>query len=209
VNQVLTQAPAQGYDYWSYMMSVPAHLGARFTARETNVPYLRADPELVQGVGKTIDALARGKLKVGLVWSGSTSHNNNRFRSTSPEMLLPLLQMEKLSWFLLHVDPQSLEAAKKLPAQLHLPLKESDDFADTAAVIANLDLVISVDTSVAHLAAGLGKPTWILLPANPDWRWGLSGEQTLWYPSARLFRQKTLGDWQPVIEDIRDKLNSM
>jgi len=84
---------------------------------------------------------------------------------------------------------------------------ELDDFADTAAVIALVDLVVSVDTSVAHLAGAMGRPVWILLPFSPDWRWTLAGERSPWYPTARLFRQPALGDWDSVIERVRRELD--
>jgi ADP-heptose:LPS heptosyltransferase len=83
---------------------------------------------------------------------------------------------------------------------------ELDDFADTAAVLALVDLVITVDTSVAHLAGAMGRPVWILLPFSPDWRWALEGESSRWYPSARLFRQPALGDWASVVERIRGEV---
>ncbi len=137
-------------------------------------------------------------LTVGLVWAGNPGHKNDRNRSIPPELFSTLLSVPGIRFFSLQKD---LELAGAIPLGL-----EFTDFADTAAAIANLDLIISVDTSVAHLAGAMNIPVWTLLPFNPDWRWMLNRTDTPWYPSMRLFRQAESKNWQPVMEQVKTEL---
>ena len=137
--------------------------------------------------------------RVGLVWAGNPNHRNDRNRSIALETLLPLLDVEAQFFSLQKEvrpgDQTLLREHKKILDLGH----ELTSFADTAAIIQNLDLLISVDTSVAHLAGALGRPVWIFLPYVPDWRWQLIRTDSPWYPTARLFRQSETRDWQSVV----------
>jgi hypothetical protein len=143
--------------------------------------------------------------RVALAWSGRSTHANDRQRSLPLATLAPLV--ESPAGFLgVQRDLRESDAA----VLRNLPVRHVGDhlesFTDTAAVLALSDLVITVDTSVAHLSAAMGRPTWILLPFAPDWRWTLHGEQSPWYPSARLFRQPSPGDWASVIAAVKSEL---
>ena len=150
--------------------------------------------------------VVRAGRRVGLVWAGSPTHQNDARRSLPLERFAPLFAQPGVSFVSLQVGPDAAQAAAS-----GLPLADFSadlgDYADSAALIANLDLVIAVDTSVAHLAAALGVPTWILVPFHPDWRWLDSApDSTPWYAAARLFRQPAYGDWESVVERVRRAL---
>ena len=144
---------------------------------------------------------------MSLAWAGRPEHKLDHKRSLSLECLAAL-NMEGVTFFSLQKGPAGLQAARP-PAGLQVIdfTMELIDLADTAALIANLDLVVSVDTAVAHLAGALGKPVWTLLPYKPDWRWMLHRGDSPWYPTMRLFRQPGPGDWQTPIRSVRDSLH--
>jgi hypothetical protein len=147
--------------------------------------------------------------RVGLVWSGNPDHNNDRNRSIALETLLPLLDAD-VGFVSLQKDARQADRAILDQRKEILDLgPELKSFVDTAAVVSHLDLVISVDTSVAHLAGALGRPVWILLPYVPDWRWLLHRTDSPWYPTARLFRQSETRDWRTVIQQVCTELNSL
>jgi tetratricopeptide (TPR) repeat protein len=170
-----------------------------------DIPYLRADGVHLAQWRSTLGALP-GK-RVALAWAGNVSHANDRNRSIDLKLLEPLLALDGVSFLSIQRELRSNDA--ELLARhanvSHLGGQLSD-MADTAAVAALADLTISVDTSVVHLAASLGRPVWVMLPFAPDWRWTLSGGHSPWYPQARLFRQPTLGDWGSVIATLRVEL---
>jgi hypothetical protein len=170
------------------------------------IPYIKPDPALVEiWRGKVA---GNGKLKVGLVWAGSPGHKNDAKRSMSLGQLAPLARIERATYFSLQKGPPASQLANP-PEGLQLIDLTQDfiDFADTAAMIAHLDLVIAVDTAVAHLAGAMGKAVWVMIPFNPDWRWMLDREDTPWYPTMRLFRQKVRGEWGEVVERVAGALN--
>ncbi len=143
-----------------------------------------------------------GEFKAGLVWAGNPQHKNDRNRSVAIERLRPLFGVPGVTWFSLQVGARAGDLAR-LPAGTLTDLSDGlTDFAETAAAIANLDVVIAADTAAAHLAGSLGKPVWIMLPYVPDWRWLLGRDDSPWYPSARLFRQPARGDWENVISRV-------
>ena len=148
--------------------------------------------------------------RIGLAWSGKLKTRREN-RAIPLAMLEPLLQQDNRHWVLLQKDLADSDRAASerilAHAHVHAPAYPLDDFADTAALIATLDCVITIDTAVAHVAAALGKPTWILLPFAPDWRWLLERDDSPWYPSVRLFRQSTPGDWHTVLEAVQLALN--
>lgn len=168
------------------------------------IPYLKVRADYAEKWSNRIAASA--KLKVGLVWAGNPKHRRDKQRSIPLSMLKALNDVEGIQLFGLQKGPNvETEVAASgldlinLDAHLH-------DFCDTAAAIDLLDLVISVDTSVAHLAGALGKPVWLMLPTPPDWRWLLEGQETAWYPTMRLFRQRECNQWEPVVDQVAQSL---
>jgi tetratricopeptide (TPR) repeat protein len=145
--------------------------------------------------------------RVGLVWAGNPTHDNDRHRSTSLRELIPLIGGSAAKFFSLQKELRAgdAELLAANPGIIHLG-NDLLTFEDTAAVVSNLDVVITVDTSVAHLAGALGKPVWIMLPYIPDWRWLLDREDSPWYPTARLFRQTTRDDWKGVVERLGSEM---
>jgi hypothetical protein len=148
----------------------------------------------------------RGKLRVGLAWSGSSAHLSDHSRSIPLQLLTRLLDLDA-SFFSLQRDPRPADKAVLLERTEIVDLTAHlSDFSQTAALVSCLDLVITVDTSIAHLAGAMGCPTWIMIADTPDWRWLLNRDDSPWYPSVRLFRQATAGDYADVVERVRAEL---
>jgi tetratricopeptide (TPR) repeat protein len=182
------------------MMSLPYVMGIRAeTDIPRNVPYLSATPRELDGE----------VMKVGLVWSGSSAHALDRGRSTTLSALSALAS-ERIAFYSLQVGPAAAEALTP-PAGMHLVdcSPQIRDFADTAGIVASLDLVICVDTAAAHLAGAMGKKVWVMLPPTSDFRWMMDREDSPWYPTMRLFRQHRPGDWGGVIRRVRDQLQKL
>lgn len=151
----------------------------------------------------------RDRRRVGLVWAGNPLHSRDRFRSVALARLAPLLERSGVDFVSLQKGPAQAQLREAdLAGRVEDVGAALEDFADTAVALAGLDLLISVDTSVAHLAGALGVPLWLLLPTLPDWRWGLAGEATPWYASARLFRQRREGDWDELLERLGRELDA-
>ncbi len=164
---------------------------------------LRADPALRAEWQKRLGP--RSRPRVGLVWRGNPAHANDRARSIDPVELLPLLGAE-CDYIALQPGHSIDDKYALRRSSIRLFENEITDFADTAALLDQMDWVISVDTAVAHLAGAMGKECWLLLPYNPDWRWQLDRGDSPWYPALRLFRQTAIGDWQPAIADAAAEL---
>jgi tetratricopeptide (TPR) repeat protein len=195
------------YDVYSFTMSLPLIFGTEPATIPAPIPYLRADAELSETWGNKLGPKRSegGEIRVGLTWAGSPGFAHDYKRSLSLAELAVLAKIPHVSFYSL----QKGEAGRQTnpPAmQLIDFTPDLGDFADTAAFIDNLDLVISVDTAVAHLSGAMGKPTWIMLPFSPDWRWLLGRDDTNWYPTARLFRQPALGDWAGVVSAVAEEL---
>jgi tetratricopeptide (TPR) repeat protein len=208
VDRLIAQGEAlPRFDYHCLLMSLPAAFNTDLATIPPCYPVLSVAKEKVTA-WKT--RLGNAPFpKIGLAWSGNPDHKNDHHRSIPLAFLLQRLAPEfsyiSLQQELREQDRSALEAASNL-----LPIGEHlQDFSDTAALIANLDLVISVDTSVAHLAGIMGKPVWILLPYAPDWRWLEKGEASPWYPSARLFRQPAIADWDSAIAQLNQSLRNL
>ncbi|HME19792.1 MAG TPA: tetratricopeptide repeat protein [Acetobacteraceae bacterium] len=182
------------------LSSVPGLLHTTLETIPAKVPYLFADPVRVAAWCERLGAsLSHGTRRVGLAWSGRPTHPNDRRRSLKLARLAPLASVGGISFVSLQ-RPMPESAVSSL--SLFPGLSDiAGDFGETAAMMLNLDLVISVDTAMAHLAGALGKPVWILLSKAADWRWMIGRSDSPWYPTARLFRQKTTGDWDPVIAE--------
>lgn len=171
--------------------------------------YLAADPILAATWREKINAMSRSErnLRIGIVWGGNPEHGNDRHRSIALDTFKQLFDLPNMEFYSLQKG-KPLEGLKALPGDLPVFNLGDDcqDFADTAAAISNLDLVISVDTSVVHLAGAMGHPTWVLLPHIPDWRWLNEREDSPWYPGMRLFRQPAISDWDSVLKRVGEEL---
>jgi tetratricopeptide (TPR) repeat protein len=209
---VITGTMLPNFDLHVPLMSLPAIFGTRAQNIPAPSPYLSADPALAaQWKRRLISANSEpaDNLIVGLVWGGSAKPDPKR--SAKLAELAPLGAIPGVSLIAMQTEPQSVEANDPPPGMKLLNLgPELRDFADTtASVLANLDLLITIDTGVAHLAGAMGIPTWILLPFAPDWRWVLDESVSAWYPTARLFRQTPRDDWGPVVERVAKELGEL
>lgn len=196
------------HDYHISLLSLPGIFNTNLASIPKVIPYLHVTQEYIEKWQARIPATER--LKVGIVWAGNPEHANDGNRSIPLLNLLPILQLENIDFFSLQ-KKFGLEQLAQLPEGVNLINLDSEifEYADTAACIMQLDLVITVDTSVAHLAGALGKPVWTLVPFVPDWRWMLKREDSPWYPTMRLFRQPLIGDWQTVVERVADTLKTL
>jgi tetratricopeptide (TPR) repeat protein len=194
------------YDVHCPVGSLPLALRTELAAIPANVPYLAATDERIAKWRERMESLPSPR--IALAWSGSADHANDRNRSIAFERLGPLLAGDA-SFISIQLELRAgdADALARLPRVTHIG-DALADFDDTAAVLALADLVISVDTSVVHLAGAMARPVWVLLPFQPDWRWLLDREDSPWYPTARLFRQPKPGDWESVIARVRDSLSA-
>jgi len=194
-------------DVCSHLISLPGIFGTTLNSIVADVPYVNVAPEVIR---KWKPHVGSELFKVGLVWSGNPRHRNDRNRSCTLSDFAPVMSVPGVTFFSLQKGTIS-DIADGTPAGVQIADlgKDLGDFCDTAAAIESLDLVISVDTSVAHLAGALGKQVWTLLPCVPDWRWMLNRNDTPWYPTMRLFRQPTRGDWGSVMEQAAAELNNL
>ena len=198
--------PLPPHDFHAPLLSVPWLAGLTETRLGEMVPYLKAAPALQF----PFFSLAEGKTRVGIVWAGRPTHRNDHNRSCGLEHFLPLLALPQVRLFSLQNGPRTEDLRKHGVAGAIFDLSPSmQDFADTAQLLDQLDLVITVDTAVAHLAGAMGKPVWVVLPFMGDWRWGISGDSTPWYPTMRLFRQTRLGHWQDVFTEVMTALGDL
>ncbi len=200
-------APLPPFDLHCPLASLPLAFGTALASIPASVPYLEA-PERKAAMWR--ERLPPGTPRVGLVWSGRSTHSNDRNRSIGFERLGPLLEMSNIRFVSLQPEVRREDAAalRNCPSIVDIG-RELQTFADTAAVIAALDLVISVDTAVVHLAGALGRPVFVLLPVGADFRWLLGRDDSPWYPTARLFRQPRIGDWDSVIAQVRGQLEGL
>ncbi len=191
------------FDLYINLMSLPKIFDTQLENVPNKIPYLRSN---INYRGKFKENFNKNKFKIGIVWAGNTNQMNDEYRSTTFDKFKILKQIPGILLFSL----QKEKAASQLddPEVIDLS-KDINDFEDTASIIKELDLIISVDTSVAHLAGAMGKPVWTLLAFNSDWRWLLERKDSPWYPSMKLFRQKKLGDWDSVFKEICEELKKM
>jgi Flp pilus assembly protein TadD len=197
------------FDVHLPLMSLPRVFGTRLDTIPSQVPYLQPDAQQAAAWrGRMPSSAVDRALRVGLVWAGSPTHKGDASRSIPLRLLSPLLSIPHVQFYSL----QKGERANDLRGiESPLPVidwtQELGDFADTAALIDCLDLVITIDTSVAHLAGAMGKETWTMLQFAADFRWMAEGDRSPWYPTMRLFRQKTIGDWPGVVERVTQELD--
>ena len=192
-------------------MSLSAILGVTLETIPRAVPYLRAPDDCRPQIDEhRPSSIVRRPFRVGIAWAGSPTQGNDRNRSARLADFAPILAVPGVNFYSLQVGTAAAELAawagqppiQDLAPQIHT-------WVDTAAAVNRLDLVISVDTGVVHLAGALGKPVWVLLCQAPDWRWLLDREDSPWYPTARLFRQHRPKDWAPVMAEAAAALTRM
>jgi tetratricopeptide (TPR) repeat protein len=199
--------PLPDFDLHCPLLSLPLALGTRLATIPAQTPYLRASPQAVMDWSPRLGPGHRPR--IGLAWSGLPAHDNDHNRSMRLGTLLSPLAALDATYVSLQREVRADDAPVLQGRSdiLHFG-EELKSYADTAALIANLDLVISVDTSVAHLAGALAKPVWILLPYIPDWRWLLDRDDSPWYPTARLFRQDETRGWDNVMARVHAALDT-
>jgi hypothetical protein len=192
------------YDLHCPLMSLALAFGTTLDTIPAEVPYLRAPAEHLERWRARLGP--RSRPRVGLAWSGSTTLRNDRNRSIPLSLLAPLRALP-IDLFALQKEVRANDAEALLSGPPITSLGgELADFRDTAALVELMDLVISVDTAVAHLAGAMAKPVSVLLPWSPDWRWLLDRTDSPWYPTARLYRQERPGDWDAVIARLAREL---
>ncbi|HXE52803.1 MAG TPA: tetratricopeptide repeat-containing glycosyltransferase family protein, partial [Tepidisphaeraceae bacterium] len=200
VGQIISPGePLPRFDFSSPLMTLPRILGTTINSVPAEIPYLRPDPSLVESWRRRVSETGK-RLKVGLTWAGRPTHPGDRARSIPSALLSPLNSIRDCQFFSLQKwKPAAVDQA---PLPMIDWTSELNDFADTAALLENLDLVITVDTAVAHLAGAMSRRVWVLLPFVPDWRWMLNRADSPWYPTMQLFRQPTPGNWDSVINNV-------
>ncbi len=188
--------PRPEIDSWAPLMSLPGLIGTDMSTIPADCPYLSALPA-------DVPIASDGRvLKVGIVWRGSLTNNRGRFRSCALSDLQPLAKVPGIRLFSLQTE-LSPEDTAELETMDVMDLGTGfSDFSASAAAVQAMDLVVSVDTAMAHLAGALGKPVWTMLSAMPDWRWLLERFDSPWYPTMRLFRQRRISDWAPVVDEV-------
>jgi len=196
------------FDAYCPMMSLPYVFRTAVSTVPARIPYLFSDPNKVGRWQKKLGNKTGSR--IGITWSGAEKHNNDQSRSISLDEFLPLTELPNFEWHSLQKEYRKpdFEILKRRPA-IRQHQHELVDFSDTAALIEYMDLVITVDTSIAHLTGAMAKPTWILIPFCPDWRWMLDRKDTPWYPTATLYRQSQIGDWRGVVDAVRWDLSQL
>jgi Flp pilus assembly protein TadD len=206
VDEVLRpHQPYPNFDYYADLLSLPRIFGTDLSNIPSEAPYLQVDPARRAVWVERIRTSS--SLKVGLAWAGSPTHMRDTDRSIALDVMKPLESVKKVTFYSLQKGPPAAQARIN-GHEISIVDLESEliDFADTAALIDVLDLIICVDTSVAHLAGALGKPVWVMLPKFSDWRWLEGRTDSPWYPSMKLFRQSKHGEWTNVVHDIAVEL---
>jgi len=186
------------FDAYCPVMSLPGIFGTTLQTIPAAVPYLTADPDKAAAWRPRV----AGRFRVGLAWAGNPALAADVRRSLAPDLLAPLLDLPGVTFF-------SLQKDRVAPAGVVDLMADAADFGDTAALVTNLDLVIAVDSAVAHLAGALGRPVWLLNRFDAEWRWLRDRDDSPWYPTLRQFRQTTPGDWPGVIGRVRAELVRM
>ncbi|KVD41581.1 hypothetical protein WS61_20190 [Burkholderia sp. ABCPW 11] len=200
------QRPLPSFDFHLPLASIPFMLGLGLAELPGPVPYLKADPEQTRAWDTRLNH--DGRLRVGLVWTGSHSHQRNAMRSVDPLAYAHAFAgVEDVTFVNLQLDAAAdVQRMRDAGLELVDHTEELTSFDDTAALVGSLDLVVTVCTSVAHLAGGLGVPVWLLLDVNPHWPWMSERTDSPWYPTARLYRQPAYGQWSPVLDALAGDL---
>jgi hypothetical protein len=194
------------FDYHCPLLSLPLALGTSLETIPTEQQYLKTDEDRRAVWSARVPP--KTKPRIGVVWRGSPTYKGDHYRSIELQQFLAIFSPDA-DWICLQkeISEKDLVRLRQL-GRIAFFGDDLRDFSDTAALLDLMDLVITIDSSVAHLAGAMGKPVWILLPFNPDWRWLLDRNDSPWYPSVRLFRQNKIGDWATVIDQVKSELRS-
>jgi Flp pilus assembly protein TadD len=204
---VVCGTPLPEFDVQSSMMTLPLIFNTRLETIPANIPYISAAPEDVEKWRARFAQAQKKGLKVGLAWAGQPKHENDKERSIPLMDLAPLASAPGVHFYSLQKEFGGDQAQNPPPGMRLIDWTEDiHDFADTAAMMMSLDLIITVDTAIAHLAGALGRPTWVMVPSSPDWRWMTGRSDTPWYPTLRLFRKPGLRQWAPTVQQISREL---
>lgn len=209
VGRIANRWEAAGeFDAYIPLSGLPRLAGTTLETIPALIPYLHPDPARIAAWKSRLDALTpRGKRRIGLVWAGRPTHKNDRKRSVKLDTFAPLFARPDLAIVTVQKGDQIAQVGGYFGAAPLVNLGPSiHDFTDTLAILQNLDHLVTIDTSVAHLAGASGVPTAVILPFAPDWRWLLDREDTPWYPSLRLYRQQRAYDWSGVVERVAASL---
>jgi len=184
--------------------SLPLAFNTSIKTIPVQIPYITPHPKLAEAWADLAKTDKAG-FKVGIAWAGRNTQVEDQLRSCPLDILSSIAEIEGVTLYSLQkgADPAAMEALQIIDRTSRM-----SDFADTAGLIANLDLVITVDTAVAHLAGAMGKPVWIMLPYAPEWRWMMDRDDSPWYPTAKLFRQRSAGDWTETVKRVSDYLRA-
>jgi hypothetical protein len=205
---VVSGAPLPAFDLHAPLFSLP---GVFQTQRlGAGVPYLAVDDELIAIWRKRLGEPAPGQRTIGLAWSGSPTGSNARYRFTTLSSFAPLAGVPNTRFVSLQLGPRAVDLLTPPPGlRVETLLDESCTGADTAALMLNLDLIITIDSMVAHLAGALARPVWTVTWLSPAWwLWQVEGDRSLWYPTMRLFQQTRAGDWKDVLARVRETLEA-
>jgi hypothetical protein len=210
VDQLLIDdQPLPEFDYQIPLMSLPQQFWHDVAYGSAAVPYLGAPVDLTQSWRQRLDLVSTGRPKIGLVWRGNKNHLADRGRSLTPRILARLVEAYPDCDFISLQKDATAQEISQFDGRLRDHFDQGQllgDFADTAGIIANLDLLISADTAVAHLGGAMGCKTFVMIPYPPDWRWGISRSDSPWYPQMRLFRRQVDQTWDQVIDQIQQAL---
>jgi len=196
------------YAAFCALSGLPRLAGTRVETVPAPIPYLHADPARVAHWAARLDGLVpEGFRRIGVIWAGRPTHNNDRNRTALLADLAPIGNVPGIALLALQKGPKTGQAGSWYGRAPLINLgAEIQDYDDTMAILANIERLVTVDTSVAHLAGAMGRPVWVMLPYAPDWRWLLGRENTPWYPSMRLFRQSTARRWDDVLQAVAAEL---
>ena len=206
IDKIVTQDQIDiKYDYHIPMLSLPRIFRTREATIPAQVPYLKPDKDSKEKIQKKLD-IDKTLYNIGFVWAGNSKHKNDQNRSCNLEYFLELNSLSGIQLFSIQKGVPEKQLGRIKDSAITNLSPMINNFSDTAAIIEKMDLVISVDTSVAHLAGALGKKTWLILPHYCDWRWMLERTDSPWYPTMRIFRQDNQGNWDYVFHDIKNEL---
>jgi tetratricopeptide (TPR) repeat protein len=195
------------YDYHISLLSLPLYFNTTLESIPLGIPYLRANPDKVKEWEAKIKNVKY--INIGIVWSGAESNITGKDRSCALNDFIPLFAISGIKLFSIQKSGNKEEINYSDFPVISFDSFDSVPFLDTAAIIENLDLVISIDTSIAHLAGALGKPVWTLLPYYSDWRWLLNSNDSPWYPTMKLFKQSEPGEWGKVFSAVADEIRNI